>query len=81
MDGRFHSNHGFRTVALFDFLGQMLSSHPRGNLDRDFLVGRRLESKRRQAGVCANSRLVTSRISGKQKTGHVLSLFFHLPCW
>ena len=37
--------------ALFDFLGQMLSSHPRGNLDRDFLVGRGLESKRRQAGV------------------------------
>ena len=62
--------------ALFDFLGQMLSSRPRGNLDRDFLVGRGLESKRRQAGVWANSRLVTNRVSGKQKRGRVLCFFF-----
>ena len=51
MEG-FVQNMDLEQWALFDFLGQMLSSRPRGNLDRDFLVGRGLESKRRrQAGV------------------------------
>ena len=76
MEG-FIQNMDLEQWALFDFLGQMLSSRPRGNLDRDFLVGRGLESKRRrQAGVWANSRLVTNRVSGKQKRGRVLCFFF-----
>lgn len=39
-------------LALFDFLGQVLTSSPSSNLARNLCVGRRLEWKRRrQAGV------------------------------